>query len=267
MRKKAQHTSEPGCSARPGKPQGEPQESISGGISPGVVLITGAAGGLGMGLVSEFAAQGWRVAAGFHRRQVRAGAGSILPVSLDVTSRAKIQSAVNQVLTTWGRIDVLVNNAGIAADRPLWQIDEAEWDRVLEVTLRGAFLCAQAVLRSMLKQRDGHIINVSSFSGRVGARGQASYVAAKAGLLGFTQSLAREAGSRNVRVNAVLPGVLPTGMTAALSASILATFAAANALGRINQISEVARVIAFLATLQNVSGQVFQLDSRIAPWG
>ena len=118
----------------------------------------------------------------------------------------------------------------------------------------------------MLRQRHGHIINVSSYSGRVGARGQTNYAAAKAGLLGLTQSLAREVGSRNVRVNAVLPGVLPTAMTAALGPETQAAFAAANALGRINSIAEVARFIVFLATLENVSGQLFQLDSRIARW-
>jgi 3-oxoacyl-[acyl-carrier protein] reductase len=117
-----------------------------------------------------------------------------------------------------------------------------------------------------MRQRDGHIINISSHAGKGGARGQSNYAAAKAGLLGLTQSLARELGSRNVRANAVLPGVLPTRMTAKLSADQMEGFAAANALGRINSLDEVARFIVFLTGTQNISGQVFQLDSRIAPW-
>jgi 3-oxoacyl-[acyl-carrier protein] reductase len=118
----------------------------------------------------------------------------------------------------------------------------------------------------MLKQRDGHIINISSFSARCGPAGQANYAAAKAGLIGLTTSLAREAGSRNIRVNAVLPGVLPTPMTAGLSEARLRELAAANGLGRLNSAAEVARFIAFLATTQNISGQLFQLDSRIGRW-
>jgi 3-oxoacyl-[acyl-carrier protein] reductase len=145
-------------------------------------------------------------------------------------------------------------------------MDEAAWDQVLSVNLKGAVWCAQTVLRPMLRQRDGHIINIASFSARVGARGQANYAAAKAGLLGFTQSLAKEVGPRNVRVNAVLPGVLPTAMTAGLPPATKRAFATANALGRLNSIAEVAAFVVFLATLRNVSGQVFQLDSRTVPW-
>jgi len=230
-----------------------------------VVLITGAAGGLGRGLVEAFARDGWRVAAGWHRNAPAPETDSVWPVPLDVTDRAQAQKAAADVVTRWGRLDALVNNAGVTADQLLVQTSEADWDRVLDVNLKGAFLCSQAVIRQMLHQRDGHIINIASFAGRVGARGQAAYAASKAGLLGFTEALAKEVGSRNVRVNAVLPGVLPTPMTANLSMDALDQFAAANALGRLNSIQEVARFIVFLASLQNVSGQLFQLDSRITP--
>jgi 3-oxoacyl-[acyl-carrier protein] reductase len=232
-----------------------------------VVLITGAAGGLGRGLVEAFARDGWRVAAGWHRAPPSGQHDSVWPVPLDVTDRAQAQQAAAAVLARWDRIDALINNAGITADAVLPELEEADWDRVVDVNLKGAFLCAQAVIRQMLQQRDGHIINLASFAGRVGARGQAAYAAAKAGLLGLTEALAKEVGSRNVRVNAVLPGVLPTPMTAGLAPETLARFAAANALGRLNSVDEVARFIVFLAGLRNVSGQLFQLDSRMVRWG
>jgi len=231
-----------------------------------VALITGAAGGLGQELVRQFAAQGWQVALGYHRKEPVVQGDGLFSVPLDVSDRASVASAINVVMERCGRIDALVNNAGVTADALSWQLSEEDWDRVLAVNLKGAFLCAQAALRPMLRQRDGHIINIGSFSGRAGQRGQANYAAAKAGLIGLTESLAKEVGSRNVRVNAILPGVLPTPMTAKLSEAQLAEYAAANALGRINSLSEVAEFIAFLATMQNVSGQVFQLDSRIARW-
>ena len=233
---------------------------------PRVVLITGAAGGLGRELVTEFAAQGWRVAAAHHHATTHTATETIWPIPLDVTQRASCAETVKQLLARWGRLDALINNAGLTADQPSWQISDEDWEKVLSVNLKGAFLCAQAAIRPMLKQRDGHIINLGSFSGRSGGRGQANYAAAKAGLLGLTAALAQEVGSRNVRVNTVLPGVLPTPMTAKLTEAQRAEFATANALGRLNSIAEVARFIVFLAGMQNVSGQLFQLDSRVARW-
>jgi 3-oxoacyl-[acyl-carrier protein] reductase len=234
--------------------------------SSGVVLITGAAGGLGQGLVRAFAANGWRVVAAYHRQPGQLASEPCWPVRLDVTSRTEAREVVAQVVARWGRLDALVNNAGLALDKVLGQMKDEDWQRVLAVNLTGAFHCVQAVLPHLLNQEDGHILNIASFSARSGPRGQANYAAAKAGLIGFTASLAREVGARNVRVNAVLPGVLPTPMTARLGESALAELAVANALGRINTIEEVARFAAFLASLRNVSGQVFQLDSRIARW-
>lgn len=233
---------------------------------PRVVIITGVGAGLGHTLAAEFHKQHWRVATGHRAEPPPANDVDVLPLQMDVTNGDSVRKAVDKVLDRWGRIDVLVNNAGAAADAALPQMDDTAWERVLAVNLKGAFLCAQAVSRAMIKQRDGHIINVSSFSGRAGQRGQANYAAAKAGQFGLTTSLARELGSRNVRVNAILPGVLPTKMTAARSADEMQQFAAANALGRINSVDEVARFIVFLAGTQNISGQLFQLDSRIAPW-
>lgn len=234
--------------------------------SPRVALVTGASGGLGCALVAELLAQGWRVAAGFHRENVHPEAERLCPLRLDVTARECVEAAVATVVSRWQRVDLLIHNAGLLADNWSWRLTDEDWQRVLDVHLKGAFLCSQAVLRPMLKQRDGHILNIASFSARTGHGGQANYAAAKAGLLGLTTSLAKEVGSRNVRVNALLPGVLATPMTAGLTAQQRGAFAAANALGRLNELPEVARFAVFLATTQNISGQLFQLDSRIARW-
>lgn len=244
---------------------------MGAGTDPGMtakeaktVLITGAAGGLGSALVDAFILAGWRVAAGTHRNPLRNPDARILPLPLDVTRADSVARAVSTVLDRWGRMDVLINNAGIARDQLVPRMTEPEWQQVLDVNLKGAFLCSQAVLPAMTRQRDGHILNLASFSGRVGRLGAANYSAAKAGLVGLTQSLAREVGPHNIRVNAVSPGFLPTPLLGPLSESDLARHAADNALGRINELNEVAHFLVFLADMRNVSGQVFQLDSRIA---
>jgi len=188
---------------------------------------------------------------------------------MDVTLRVEVEAVVAEIERSEGRIDVLVNNAGLAEDGAFWSISEESWERVLAVNLKGAMLCAQAVARCMARRGTGHIVNISSFAARQGTRGQASYAAAKAGLLGLSQSLAREWGAgaaAEIRVNAVLPGVLPTRMTRHLSAAALSEASAANALGRLNSVDEVASFVVFLASMKNVSGQIFQLDSRISSW-
>ena len=212
-----------------------------------VVLITGAAGGLGRGLVRAFAAQRWRVVATYHRATPQTRTPTIWPLRLDVTRGDAIANVLEQVRREWQGVQALVNNAGVIADAPVWQLPVAAWERVLDVNLRGAFLCCRAVLPFMVRQHEGQIINVASFSARQGTRGQANYAAAKAGLIGLTLALAREGGPHNVRVNAVLPGALPTPMTGAINPARLAEFAHDNVLGRLSSLEEVARFTAFLA--------------------
>ncbi|HTH47883.1 MAG TPA: SDR family NAD(P)-dependent oxidoreductase [Candidatus Limnocylindria bacterium] len=231
-----------------------------------VVLITGAGGGLGSATVAEFAAQGWQVIAASHAAPPATTAENVAHVTLDVTDRAQVASVFDGVQQRFGRLDVLLNNAGIARDGLVPQLPLEEWQQVLDVNLKGAFLCSQAAVRPMLRQRDGHVINIASFGGRVGRAGQSNYAASKAALLGLTQSLAKEVGARDVRVNAVLPGFLRTKLVGALTEEQLAGHCAANALGRLNDFGEVVRFLVFLAGMRNVSGQIFQLDSRIAPW-
>lgn len=231
---------------------------------PGVVLITGAAGGIGSAFVAAFSGAGWRVAAGWYRKRPDPCGPLVLPVPLDVTDPDSVSAAVATVLDRWGRLDVLINNAGIARDGVLPRLTVADWESVLEVHLKGAFLCSRAVLPAMIRQGGGHLINLASFSGRVGRSGAANYAAAKAALVGLTQSLAREAGPDNIRVNAVSPGYLLTPLLGPVPSEDLARHAADNALGRINEFDEVARFVVHLAGMRNVSGQLFQLDSRIA---
>jgi 3-oxoacyl-[acyl-carrier protein] reductase len=233
---------------------------------PGVVLVTGAAGGLGRALAAAFGGRGWRIAAGYHRSRPDGGEDDVWWLEMDVTRGSQVEEGVGNVSRRWGRIDVLINNAGVIADHPVWQLEETAWDRALDVNLKGAMRCSRAVAGGMIRQGGGQIINIGSFAARAGHAGQANYVAAKAGLIGFTQSLARELGTHNIRVNAVLPGVMRTGMTAGLDEERRTELAGSNALGRLNSTEEVAGFVAFLATMDNVSGQVFQLDSRIARW-
>lgn len=233
---------------------------------PKVVLITGAAGGLGSALSAAFANAGWQVVVGWHTTPPEITDPLIWPIHLDVTEANRPAEVVSEVQARFRRLDVLINNAGMARDSLVAQMSEDEWEQVLAVNLKGAWRCAQAALGAMLPQQDGHILNIASFGGRVGRAGQANYAASKAGLLGLTQSLAREVGPHNIRVNAILPGFLRTKLVGDLSELQLSQHAASNTLGRLNDTREVARFAVFVAEMQNVSGQVFQLDSRIAPW-
>ncbi len=233
---------------------------------PRVVLISGAAGGLGSMLCQEFLGAGHQVVAGWHQTPVVQEHTRLLPFQMDVRQAAGAQAAVSFALERFGRLDVLINNAGVIADALLPRMSGAQWSEALDVNLKGAFQLSQAAIQPMIRQRDGHIINISSHSGTRGAAGQANYAAAKAGLIGLTQSLAKELGARNVRVNAVLPGLMQTDMTSGLSPDVQAAIEQANALGRINTVDEIARFVVFLTTMSNVSGQVFTLDSRIGRW-
>ncbi len=181
---------------------------------------------------------------------------------LDVDSPESVQNFFGGI----SQIDLLVNNAGLRADAVSAKMSESDWDAVLSTNLRGAFLCAQAAGLKMMRQRSGHIVNIGSFSARFGPCGQSNYAAAKAGLIGLTQSMARELGKRNVRVNCVLPGFLETKFTAEMADEVKESARQMHELGQFNTAEEAARFVAFLETMPFVSGQIFQLDSRISPW-
>lgn len=218
-------------------------------LSAPVALITGGGGALAQALNRELRSQGWQVSAPLRQE-------------MDVTCA----SQVAQVIGSLSRLDLLVHSAGFVRDTPLARMSAADFADVLQVHLKGAFLTAQAALKSMVRQRTGHLVFIGSYSAFTGPVGQANYAAAKAGLVSLAQSLAVEYGQRNIRVNCVLPGFLDTPMTRHLLEKNRPQIEATHALGRLNTPSEAARFIAFLHSLENVSGQVFQLDSRIRRW-
>ncbi len=218
-------------------------------MKPKIALITGGGGDLALELRSQLLAAGYEVLAPTR-------------VELDVSDAA----AVDLFVKGHARIDLLINNAAVTEDRTISRMSEAEWDHVLDVNAKGAFLCARSVLRKMLRQRCGHIINISSYAALRPPVGQANYASAKAALIALTQSLAAEAGGRSVRVNCVLPGFLETKMTKRVSDSVRERAKQAHVLGRFNRVCDAARFIVFLDTMEAVSGQVFQLDSRLRPW-
>ena len=213
-----------------------------------VVLITGGSGGLAGALREEFSASGWKVIAPAH-------------ADLDVTSPEQVARG----FTGLKRLDLLINNAGIRRDALLAQQPESDRDAVLNVCLRGAFLCSREAARLMVAEKSGHILNVGSNSALTGPAGQSAYAAAKAGLIGLTKSLAAELGPSGVRVNCVLPGWLETNFTSGLPEGIIARARDAHVLGKFNTPHDAARFIGFLHGMTAVSGQVFQLDSRISP--
>jgi 3-oxoacyl-[acyl-carrier protein] reductase len=233
---------------------------------PPVYLVTGAFGGLGRPVAEELARAGARVLAGWHSGPPEAAPEGLEPVPLDVTNETQCRAAVELAVARHGRLDGVVHCAGTAHNALLARLDAADWDACFRVNLDGTRRLDRAAIRPMVRQRSGHLVHIGSFAGIAGAEGRSAYAASKAALHGLTQSLAQELGSRNIQVNTVLPGVLRTPMTESLGEDRLAGFASGNTLGRLNDPAEVARFISFLLTTRNVSGQLFNLDSRIHRW-
>ena len=193
---------------------------------------------------------------------VRAAGGTARAIRVDVGSREDVQGFFNQIAEESGRVDVLVNNAGITADGLLVRMKEKDWDRVLDINLKGAFHCIQAVAKMMMRQRSGRIINMASVVGVMGNAGQANYVASKAGLIGLTKTVARELAPRGITVNAVAPGFVETSMTAELPEKVKEAMLAQIPLGRMGQPEDVADVVAFLASEEAsyITGQVLHVN-------
>ncbi len=232
-----------------------------------VVLVTGSTRGIGRAVAGLFAGEGARVAVTGRSRDTaeavarELGAGA-LGIGLDVADPGSVAAAVDRVLEAWGRVDVLVNNAGITRDTLALRMKLDDWQAVISTNLTGAFLCAKACLRHMVRARAGAIVNISSVVGSVGNAGQANYCAAKAGIEGLTRSLAREYANRGIRVNAVAPGYIATDMTEALGEKVREALLAQVPAGRLGAPEDVAQAVAFLASdrASYVTGQVLHVN-------
>ena len=228
---------------------------MSGSLADRVAIVTGASRGIGRAAARRLAAAGAAVVAaarGDHAdavaEEIRGAGGRSVAVSADVTDPRRVEAMVRTALDEYGRVDVLVNNAGIARDQLALRMSAADWDAVVATNLTAAFSCARAVLRPMIRQRGGRIINVGSVVGRMGNPGQANYAASKAGLEGFSRALAREVASRGITVNVVAPGMIDTDMTAKLSEPAQAAMLAQIPMGRLGTTEDVAGAIGFLAS-------------------
>lgn len=238
-----------------------------------VALVTGAARGIGRAVAQRLAEDGAKVGlidlaeTGVETaREIQASSGRATAfVKADISKEAEARAAVAEIEASLGPVDILVNNAGITRDGLMLTMDEGDWDAVLAVNLKGAFLMSKAVLRGMIKRRRGSIVSISSVVARRGNAGQANYSAAKAGLIGLTKSLAREVASRNVRVNAVAPGYIETEMTAALDAKARNALVEQIPLGRIGTSEGVADAVAFLAgdSASFITGAVLAVDGGL----
>jgi len=235
------------------------------------VLVTGASRGIGKSIALELASKGANVAINYAGNEARAqavveeieqmGVKSI-KIQADVSQEADVKAMIKEVIKQFSTLDILVNNAGITKDNLLMRMKEEEFDQVIDINLKGVFLCTKAVTRHMMKQRSGKIINVASIVGVSGNPGQANYVAAKAGVIGMTKSVAQELASRNILVNAVAPGFISTDMTDALTQEQQDAILSRIPLAKLGTPEDVANVVRFLASddANYITGQTIHID-------
>jgi 3-oxoacyl-[acyl-carrier protein] reductase len=242
-------------------------------LSGRVALVTGASQGIGRACALKLATEGATLAVAARNQdklnelmnEITTAGGKAAAFALDVADEEQIKSAIKAAIAELGKIDILVNNAGITRDQLLLRMKRADWDAVLQTNLTSAYLCTQQVTSSMLKQRWGRIINITSVFGQMGQAGQTNYAASKAGLIGLTMAVARELGSRNITCNAVAPGFIETAMTEALGADFKESAAKQIPLGRVGSPADVASAVAFLASdeASYVTGHVLNVNGGL----
>src|SRR5579872_7062444 len=239
-------------------------------LSGRVALITGASQGIGRTCALRLAKEGATIAAAARNQEklnelvaeITAAGGQATAFALDVADEEQIKSSIKAIIAQFGKIDILVNNAGITRDQLVMRMKRADWDAVLQTNLTSAYLCIQQVITSMLKQKWGRIINITSVFGQMGQAGQANYAASKAGLIGLTMAIAREVGSRNITCNAVAPGFIETAMTSGFSEDFRQSALKNIPLGRVGTPDDVADAVAFLASEEAgyITGHVLSVN-------
>jgi 3-oxoacyl-[acyl-carrier protein] reductase len=243
------------------------------GVEGRVALVTGASQGIGRACAIELARAGAKVALCARNveklqevaKEIAANGGESDAIKMDVANEEEIKAGVKAAIGRFGKVDILVNNAGITRDQLVMRMKRADWDDVINTNLTGPFLLIQAVIGSMLKQRWGRIINVTSIFGQIGQAGQANYASSKAGLIGLTMAVAREVATRNITVNAVAPGWIETAMTKVLSDELKETMAKSVPLGRTGTDLDVAHAVKFLASEEAgyITGEVLKVNGGI----
>ncbi len=240
-----------------------------------IAVVTGGARGIGRAIAEKLATLGANVVIADMLIELAEKTADeisqltnrkIIPIKVNVTEGKSASEMIDRTLAEFGKVDILVNNAGITRDNLILHIDENDWDAVLNVNLKGAFNCSKAVLRPMIKRRYGRIVNISSVSGQAGQAGQTNYSASKAGLIGFTKSLAREVASRQITVNAVAPGFIPTSITNDLPEEWKKSMIISTPIGRMGKPEEIASAVAFLASEEAafITGHVMAVDGGMA---
>jgi 3-oxoacyl-[acyl-carrier protein] reductase len=239
-------------------------------LSGHVAFVTGASQGIGRACAVRLAKEGASVAVAARNQEklnelvgeITTAGGNVAAFPLDVADEEQIKSAIKAAMTRFGKIDILVNNAGITRDQLVMRMKRADWDAVLQTNLTSAYLSIQQVIGSMLKQRWGRIINISSVFGQMGQAGQANYAASKAGLIGLTMAIAREVGSRNITCNAIAPGFIETAMTAGLGDEVKQNAVKQIPLGRVGTPGDVAAAVAFLSSddASYITGHVLSVN-------
>jgi 3-oxoacyl-[acyl-carrier protein] reductase len=240
-----------------------------------VAVVTGAGRGIGEAIAKSLAAEGAKIAVVSRTEANSAKVAAEInatspdaakPYAVDVADFDAVQKAGDQILADFGRCDILVNNAGVTRDTLAMRMSSDDWDTVLQTNLKGAFNFTRAVMRAMVKQRSGRIINISSVSGLMGLAGQANYAASKAGLIGMTKSIAREIASRSITVNVVAPGFIETDMTAVLNEEIRKGALAQIPVGRFGSTADIAAAVSFLCSPEAgyISGQVLAVDGGMS---
>ncbi len=244
-------------------------------LSNRVAIVTGSARGIGRAIALKLAGVGANLVvndiaeAQPVAEEITAMGKQAIAATADVTVPADVTRLVDATISAYGRVDILVNNAGITRDQLLLRMSDEDWDKVLNVNLKSVFLCTRAVLRHMIKQRWGRIVSMASIVGIVGNAGQANYASAKAGIIGFTRSIAREVGSRGITVNAIAPGFIDTAMTQKLNETQREELKKRIPLGYFGTPQDIAEAVAFLASeeARYITGQVLNVDGGLAGFG